>query len=357
MVHNYINWILTGGSSSGIASMEPGDVSGSALWDPVRRAWSKKVIEAIDPNLFEKLPLVKESREFLGPIGKEFITKYGFSKECLIASGSGDNMMGAIGTGNFKEGVVTISLGTSGTAYTFMKKPYVDPDGEIASFCDATGNYLPLLCISNLANGYELYLQTYNISHEQFNTIIKDTYPGNGGKILCPWYEGERTPDLPEAAPIYFGFRPQDFNKTTLARAILEGHIMNLYEGFLKLPVNPKEIRLTGGISKSPVWREVIANIFNCEVVPVLGEGAALGAAIHAAWSYYKHQSIEDIASSFIEFDEPNRIKPDPKLVDRYNDFKKIYLAVSKRIRGKDAGNPFKYFKEFVERYNTPQSK
>lgn len=233
LVHNYINWVLTGGPESAIAAMEPGDVSGSALWDPVRRDWSKKVIDAIDPNLFAKLPPVKENRELLGPIGKEFVTKYGFSKDCMIASGSGDNMMGAIGTGNFKEGVVTVSLGTSGTAYTFMKKPYVDPDGEIASFCDATGNYLPLLCISNLANGYELFLQTYKISHEEFNKIIKETPPGNNGKILCPWYEGERTPDLPEAAPVYFGFTPKDFNKTILARAILEGHIMNLYEGFL----------------------------------------------------------------------------------------------------------------------------
>jgi sugar (pentulose or hexulose) kinase len=262
-------------------------------------------------------------------------------------------MMGAIGTGNYKEGVVTVSLGTSGTAYSFMKKPYVDPEGEIACFCDATGNYLPLLCISNLANGYEAFLQNHNISHEEFNKIIKGTPPGNGGKILCPWYEGERTPDLPEAAPIYFGFTTKDLNEKTIARAIVEGHIMNLYEGFLKLPVKPKEIRLTGGISKSPVWREVIAHIFNCEVVPVLGEGAALGAAIHAAWSYYKDKDIEEIASPFIEIDESNRIKPDLKLVERYNEFKKIYLAVSKRIRGLEAENPFKLFKNYLEKFGT----
>ncbi|MHA1338856.1 MAG: xylulokinase [Promethearchaeota archaeon] len=351
LVHNYINWVLTGGKDGGIIVMEPGDVSGSALWDPVRRTWSKKVIDAIDPELIDKLPPVKDSREFLGPIGKTFVEKYGFSKDCQIASGSGDNMMGAIGTGNYREGVVTISLGTSGTAYTFMKKPYIDPDGEIACFCDATGNYLPLLCISNMANGYEAFLRIYNLNHDQFNELAKKTEAGNGGKILCPWYEGERTPDLPEATPIYFGFTMEDFKPETLARAVLEGHVLNLFEGFQKLPVNPKEIRLTGGISKSPLWRETIANIFNCEVVPVLGEGAALGAALHAAWSYYKNKSISEIADPFIKLDESQRIKPNPSLVERYNILKQIYIAVSRRIRNLDADNPFKLFKKYINKY------
>ncbi|MCP4760573.1 MAG: hypothetical protein GY870_02255 [archaeon] len=352
LVHNYINWVLTGGKDNGIAAMESGDVSGSALWNPVTKNWSDEVINAISPNLKEKLPPVKPNREMIGSIGKAFVERYGFSKDCQISSGSGDNMMGALGTGNFKEGIVTISLGTSGTAYTFMKEPYVDPDGEIASFCDATGNYLPLLCISNMANGYEANLEEYDISHNDFEELIGKTKPGNNGKILCPWYEGERTPDLPEAAPVYLGFGIKDFTKENLCRAVLEGHIMNLYEGFIKLPVNPSEIRLTGGISKSKVWRETIANVFDCEVIHVLGEGAALGSAIHASWSYYKEKDIEEIAKPFIVIDEKTRIKPDPELVNLYKDFKNLYIAVSKRIRGMEGKNPFKLYKEFVEKYS-----
>ncbi|MHA1728718.1 MAG: xylulokinase [Promethearchaeota archaeon] len=353
LVHNYINWILTGGKKTGISVMEAGDVSGSALWNPITRDWSKSVINAISPDLIEKLPPVKNSREPIGVIGDEFVNKYGFSKDCMIASGSGDNMMGAIGTGNYKEGIVTISLGTSGTAYTFMKEAYVDPDGEIACFCDATGYYLSLLCISNLSNGYETILKQYNIDHEEFNEVVKKTYPGNNGKILCPWYEGERTPDLPEAVPIYFGFELNDFTKENLCRAVLEGHIMNLYEGFLKLPVKPVEIRLTGGISKSEIWKYTIANIFNCEVVPVLSEGVALGAALHAAWTYDKEKTINEIADPFILIDEKLRIKPNPKLVQIYNDFKPIYLSVSKRIRGISSENPFKLYKNYFEKYRS----
>jgi xylulokinase len=257
-------------------------------------------------------------------------------------------MMGAIGTGNYREGIVTVSLGTSGTAYSYMTKPYVDPEGEIASFCDATGNYLPLLCISNLANGYEAILKQYNLTHEQFIDVIGKTPPGNNGRMLCPWYEGERTPDLPEAAPIYFGWGLGDFSQEYLCRAVMEGHIMNLYEGFLKLPIKAKEIRITGGISKSQAWRQTIADIFECDVVAVLGEGAAMGAALHAAWSYYKSKSLPEIADSFVVLDQANRVKPNSENIMIYRKFKAQYLAVSQRIRGKTGDNPFKIHKSLV---------
>jgi xylulokinase len=346
LVHNYINWVLTGGKQGGIIAMEPGDVSGSALWDPMSKTWATEILTAISPNLRDKLPEVTESRKPIGTIGKEFVETYEFAEGCVIASGSGDNMMGAIGTGNYKEGIVTISLGTSGTAYTCMKAPFIDVDGEIACFCDALGNYLPLLCISNLANGYEAILQQFDLDHKAFNAIIDSTKPGNRGRVLLPWYEGERTPDLPEAAPIYFGFQLDDFNRETLCRAVLEGHVMNLYEGFIKLPVKPMEIRLTGGISQSRVWRETIANIFNCSVIPVLGEGAALGAALHAAWAYFPRKSIADIADPFILLDEQQRADPttDVANVEAYKNLKKLYLALSKKIRGLPGDNPFQIF-------------
>ena len=348
LVHNYINWWLTGGKNGGVCAMEPGDVSGSALWDPVTRDWNYDVIDAISPELKEKLPPVLPSREPIGKISKELCERFGFSEHCLIASGSGDNMMGAIGTGNYREGVVTVSLGTSGTAYTFMKQPYVDVDGEIATFCDATGNYLPLLCISNLANGYEAILKQYNLNHKEFEEIIAKTAPGNQGRLLLPWYMGERTPDLPDASPVYFGFELSDFTKENLCRAVLEGHILNLYEGFRKLPVNAKEIRLTGGISRSKVWRQTIANIFDCEVIPVLGEGAAMGAALHAAWSFHKDKSIEEIADDFIILEESEREKPKDDIKKVYNILKQEYLALSKRIRGIQADDPFKLRKQLL---------
>jgi len=341
LVHNYINWYLTGG----VCVMEPGDTSGIALWHPGNAVWSQKVINAIDGGLRKKLPEIRPSDQSVGKISPDLAAKFGFSSDCRIDAGSGDNMYGAIGTGNIETGIVTVSLGTSGTAYTFLEKPFIDPEGEIAAFCDSTGNHLPLLCVSNLANGYNQLLHQYDIDHEQFNQLIKKTKAGNDGRLLIPWYEGERTPDVPQAAPVYLGFGLDEFTRENLSRAVLEGHILNLYDGFRRLPVKPKEIRLTGGLSRSVSWRQTIADIFNTAVVPVQGEGAALGAALHAAWVWIKENnresSLADVIRPFIKLDEAQRCTPIPENVSVYNHQKQLFHDLSQAVRTKDAGDLF----------------
>lgn len=345
LVHNFVNWYLTGGKTAGVRVMEPGDVSGTALWNPATGEWSKKVIEAIDPGLWRKLPPVQPSDQSIGTISEALVQKYGFSPECKIDAGSGDNMYGAVGTGNVRPGIVTISLGTSGTAYTFMEEPYIDPTGEIAAFCDSTGHYLPLLCVSNMANGYNMFLETFEISHGDFETLIKRTKPGNAGRIMIPWFTGERTPDVPGAAPFYFGFKLKDFCKSSLARAILEGHVLNLYNGFRRMPVTPVEIRLTGGLSRSEAWRQCIADVFEAETVPAAGEGAALGAALHAAWVWNKEAgraiSLEELVKPFVIPDETRRSKPVPQNVEIYRKQKRLFGALVSRILGAGGKDPF----------------
>ncbi|MBN1155616.1 hypothetical protein JXB12_11930 [candidate division KSB1 bacterium] len=347
LVHNYINWYLTGGKNGGVRVMEPGDTSGMALWHPGKNSWSSKVMNAISPDLVHKIPPLKPSNQMIGNISGELCNAYGFSGDCRIDAGSGDNMYGAVGTGNVSPGIVTVSLGTSGTAYSYMEKPFIDPKGEIAAFCDSTGHYLPLLCVSNLANGYNAILNQYGLSHAAFNEIIKKTNPGCDGRLIIPWYEGERTPDVPLAAPIYFGFQFADFNPDHLCRAILEGHILSLYDGFKQMPITPKEIRLTGGLSQSEAWCQAIADIFETTVVPVEGEGAAMGAALHAAWVYKREKKeavdLQDIVQPFLVLREDRRKSPIPANVSRYKVVKKIYSALSKRIRGVETSDdPFK---------------
>jgi len=341
VVHNYINWYLTGG----VAVMEPGDTSGTALWNPVNRKWSEKVIQAIDPALKKKLPPVTSSCRSIGFVSSSLVKKYGFSPMCKIDAGSGDNMYGAVGTGNIKPGLLTVSLGTSGTAFTILKKASVDPSGEIACYCDSTGNYLPLLCVSNLSNGYNQLQKKYKISHEEFTRIIRQTKPGNQGRLLVPWYVGERTPDLPLASPVYFGFGLDDFNKQTLCRAVLEGHILNLYQGYKRMPVKASQIRLTGGLSQSEAWRQAIADIFEAETIPVLGEGAALGAAVHAAWVWGteagKECSLEELTASFVVLDRKARKRPHPAALRAYRLQKQLYQALTQRIRGQKGEDPF----------------
>lgn len=348
LVHNYINYYLTGG----VCVMEPGDASGMALWNPANGRWSKKVIEAIAPDLADKLPEIKPSDQTIGTINPELIKKFGFSAECQIDAGCGDNMYGAVGTGNVEPGIVTVSLGTSGTAYTFMEKPYVDPTGEIAAFCDSTGHYLPLLCVSNLANGYNEFIRIHGLSHAEFDKMLDLTPAANNGRILIPWYVGERTPDLPLAAPLYFGFGLADFNREKLARAIIEGHILNLYSGFERMPVDVKEIRLTGGLSRSDTWCQMIADIFEAETVRVEGEGAALGAALHAAWVWKKERegsvSLVDLVKPFVIPDEKHRRQPIPENVKVYRKQKALFDALSQRARGLESADPFKIRAELL---------
>ncbi|GAB4363170.1 MAG: xylulokinase [Calditrichia bacterium] len=333
LVHNYINWFLTGG----IRIMEPGDVSGMALRHPGSTEWSEKVCHSISPDLISKLPPVKPSDEMIGTICPSLVESFGFSPECQIAPGSGDNMHGAIGTGNIEPGIVTVSLGTSGTAYTIFNEPYVDTEGEIASFCDSTGKFLALLCVSNMANGYNQILDLYKLNHEEFNQILQQTPAGNRGRILIPWYSGERTPDLPLASPIYFAFRLEDFNREVLCRAVLEGHVLNLYDGYIRMPITPREIRLTGGLSKSEAWCQTIADVFGVQTVPVEGEGAALGAALHAAWVYSKTKgsphSLKELTNAFVRLDESRRKIPQHQ--DIYGPLRSAYHELSRRLRHK----------------------
>ncbi len=354
LVHNYINFYLTGGPNGGVRVMEPGDTSGTALYNIVTGEWSDVVINAIDPGLKAKLAPVQPATQSIGNISSELVERYGLNPECRIDAGSGDNMYGAVGTGNVVEGIVTVSLGTSGTAYTFLPKPYVDPTGEIAGFCDSTGYYLPLLCISNLANGYNEIVRLYEISHQEFTEIIRQSPVGNNGRIIVPWYEGERTPDVPLGALDYFGFGLGDLNrKEVICRGVLEGHLLNLYDGFKRMPVKPSEIRLTGGISRSVAWRETIANMFNAETVAVEGEGAAMGAALHALWVYQREQgqdvALKDVVAPYIKLDESSRVCPNEQDVATYQVLTQEFSALSARLRNQQTDDdPFGLRKQLV---------
>ena len=347
LVHNYINWYLTGGK----IAMEEGDASGTGIWDPVTKTWSENLMNIISDDLVSKLPIVSSATKSIGYISNTLANQYGFDLECRIDAGSGDNMYSALGTGNIEYGTVTISLGTSGTAFTTLDQPFVDKDGEIACFCDSTGKYLPLLCISNMAGGYNTFLEENNLSHTDFETLLTQTPPGNNGNIIIPWYSGERTPDIPEACPIYFGFKYEEMNIKSIARGLIEGHVLNLFAGFSKMPVNPDIIHLTGGLSQSKSWCQMIADIFDCETVPVKGEGAALGAAIHAAWVWKNENGLScdlaQLVNPFIIFEEGLRCKPDKKNVKIYQNLFLSYEALVKRVLGLEGSDPFKLRKEF----------
>ena len=286
--HNYINYWLTGR-----AVMEAGDASGTALFDIKKREWSKKAIRALDDkkDISKCLPEVQNSNEIIGTLKPSVAKTLGLSEKCIVSTGGGDNMMAAIGTGNVKKGVVTASLGTSGTIFAYSDKPVIDEKaGEIAAFCDSTGAWLPLLCVMNCTVSTELVKTAFGISTDQLGKYAKKIKPGAEGLLLLPYFSGERTPNIPDGKGVMYGLTALNFTAAHFCRAAMEGAAMSINYGVELLrskKINPKQIRLTGGGAKNPLWRQICADVFNTECRTLKSEeAAAVGAAIQALWAY-----------------------------------------------------------------------
>jgi len=232
----------------------------------------------------------------------------------IVSAGGGDNMMGAIGTANVEPGRVTASLGTSGTLFAYSAKPAIDPKGEIAAFCDSTDGWLPLVCTMNVTVATEAARNLFGWSHAQMEKEIASVPAGSDGLLFLPYLTGERTPNLPHASGVFHGLTPRTMKPAHLARATMEGVTLGLaygMDGLRQLGVEPSEIRLIGGGSKSAVWRQICADVFGCRVVTVMeAEGAALGAAIQAAAVSEKTKSVRDWANALVKVNASEAVEP-----------------------------------------------
>ena len=283
--HNYLNHHLTRRPH-----MEYGDASGTGLMDVRNLRWSPEAMAAIDPGLAGKLPALSHPREPVGFVRKTVAARFGLGR-VLVSGGGGDNMMGAIGTGNVTPGVSTLSLGTSGTIYSHSGEPFVDPEGEIAAFCDSTGGWLPLLCTMNVTNTTELFKSVFKLNNRALEALAAKAAPGSGGLLFLPFVDGERVPVLPFSSAVFFGLNRGTFDAAHLARSVMEGTILNLGYGFARmraLGLKPYEIRATGGGSKSRVWLQIAADILRTPVVTLKEqEAAAYGGALQSIWCWH----------------------------------------------------------------------
>jgi xylulokinase len=312
--HDYINWWLTG-----VKSMEYGDASGTALLDVKSRTWSKPVLEAVAPGLESKLPPLRSSEIPAGTLRPDLAAQWKVAATVIISSGGGDNMMGAIGTGNVRPGIMTASLGTSGTLYAFSSSPVVDPKGEVAAFCDSTGSWMPLACTMNVTLVTELTRSLFEgWSHDRYAEEAASIPAGSDGLLLLPYLAGERTPNLPRGSGVLHGITVKNLTPAHLARASMEGVTLGLAYGldrFRALEVTPTEIRITGGGTKSTFWRQLCADVFGVPTVCLTSsEGAALGGAVQAAWAAGKDHSEEALhalCDRLVTLDESTRCTPD----------------------------------------------
>lgn len=332
--HDYINYWLTGEKRT-----EFGDASGTAYFDVRERKWSNEVLRAIDESgkLNHCLPEIVQSHEPNGKIRREIAEKFGFSNDVIVSSGGGDNMIAAIGTGNVSPGVVTASLGTSGTIYCLSEKPVVDPRGELAAFCSSDGNWLPLVCTMNVTVSTELTRSLLGLDIKALNEKVATSPAGANGLILLPYFNGERTPALPNAKATLYGIDSTNYTPENICRAAMEGATFGLRYGLDVLRRNgivPNEIRLVGGGAKSKIWRQIVADIFNCPVIcPITQEGGALGAAIQALWCYLVQKgekvSLKELTDDFVSLNESTRTEPEKTIANQYNEIYKKYLELN----------------------------
>lgn len=333
--HDYINFWL-----SGVKRMEYGDASGTALLDVRTREWSKELADFVDPRLIDMLPPVGSSNEVHGTLRADLAKQWGLSESVIISAGGGDNMMGAIGTGNVKPGVITASFGTSGTLYGVADSPVVDGQAEVAAFCDSTDQWLPLVCTMNVTVVTEQIREMFGWTIPQLEAAVASAPLGADGVTFLPYLNGERTPNLPNGTGVLHGLRTTNMSPANLARAAVEGATLGLAYGlkrFRELGLSPSEIRLTGGGSQSAVWRQIAANVFNAEVVTLAtAEGAALGSAIQAAFALLKQQGkvskYEELTDRLVTLDESTRCKPEPEAVAFYSAQLEKFTGLTRRL-------------------------
>jgi len=334
--HDYVNFRLTGHMC-----MEPGDASGTGFFDPVERRFDLAAVEAIDGELAGKLPPLIDSGEPAGELTSAAALELGLQPGILVAAGGGDNMLSAIGSGAVKPGVCVLSLGTSGTLFTYASHPVVDPAGLIAPFCDSTGGWLPLLCVMNVTGVTEEVAALFpGRGHAELTAAAATEPIGSGGLLFLPYLQGERVPDLPQATGTLLGLRPGGLTPGRLYRAALEGTSLNLAWGLDRLRalgLDFEEVRVVGGGSKNELWCRILADTLGAPVQRLREpESGALGGALQAAWACERQDDAAAQLPALVErFVEPEGEPFEPGAgVDAYAELGHRFRAEVERLHG-----------------------
>jgi xylulokinase len=263
--HDWLTFQLTGERVT-----DRGDASGTGWWSPAEGRYREELLALVGGEV-SWLPRV------LGPVEPA-----GEWHGAVVGPGTGDNMAAALGLG-LRPGDLALSFGTSGTAYAVAEQASADPTGTVAGFADATGRFLPLVCTLNATKVTDAVARLLGVDHERFDALALAAPAGAGGLELLPYFDGERTPNLPDATGTLTGLR-SDVTPELLARAAVEGVVANLLAGASALGDAFERVLLIGGGARSAAYRQVVADLSGRPVVvPEEEELVARGAALQAA--------------------------------------------------------------------------
>ena len=285
---DYVRFRLTGERATDMA-----DASGTLMLDVTNRRWSSEVLSAtgIDQVL---LPALFESSDVCGKVSEAGANAAGLKAGTPVVAGAGDQAAGAMGMGIVIPGAVSATIGTSGVVFAATDRPALDPQGRLHTFCHAIPGRWHVMGVTQSA-GLSLRWFRDNFGtqgeggdpYERLSAEAATVPPGSDDLLWAPYLMGERTPHLDANARAALVGLTASHTRAHIVRAILEGVAYSLKDSFtifeaMKVPV--QTIRLGGGGARSPLWRQIQADVYNHEVEIVEAEeGAAYGAAILAA--------------------------------------------------------------------------
>ena len=328
---------------SGTFCTDVSDASGMLLFDVEHKRWSKEMMEICGVKE-SQLAEIFESYETVGTLKPELAAELGLSENVKIAAGAGDNAAAAVGTGTVGDGACNISLGTSGTIFISSEKFGVDEHNALHSFAHADGHYHLMGCMLSAASCNKWWmdeiLRTRDYSGEQKDIDVKEL--GKNHVFFLPYLMGERSPhNDPNVRGTFIGMS-MDTTREELTQAVLEGVVFGLRDSFevaKSLGIQIDRTKICGGGAKSPLWRQMVADILNIRVdIPESEEGPAMGGAMLAAVACGEYASVEEAAAKIVKV--VDTVEPIPenaqRYEERYQQFRKIYPAVKRCSRCKN---------------------
>jgi xylulokinase len=315
---------------TGEFAMDKADGAGTILMDLKSRTWSTTILSRLDIPI-DWLPNLYEGNQITGTVTESAALVTGFQAGTPVVGGGGDQAAQAVGVGATKEGVVALTLGTSGVVFATVDNPFIDPLGRLHSFCHSVPDKWHLMGVMLSAGGsLRWYRDTFapNIKYDELLKTAEQVPAGSDGLVFLPYLTGERVPyPDPIARGAFVGLTVRH-NLAHCTRAVLEGVAFGLKDSFelmktIGLP-RIEQVRVSGGGSKSQLWLQILANVFETELVTVnTSEGAAFGAALLAGVGVGNWKDVNSACDDTIKI--INSITPEPGAIDIYRHYYSIY--------------------------------
>jgi xylulokinase len=331
---DYIRLCLTG-----VRAIDVADASGTLLLDVAHRRWSDAMLEAagLSPDC---LPALHESQEVVGQVTATAAASTGLKEGTPVVAGAGDQAAGATGMGIVRPGDVSATIGTSGVVFAATDAPITDPMGRLHTFCHAIPGRWHVMGVTQAAGlSLRWFRDNFGVDHgsepyDQLSAEAAKAPPGAGGVLWAPYLMGERTPHLdPDARAALVGLAA-DHTRANVIRAILEGVAFSLKDTltiFHELGVPVQAIRVGGGGARSPLWRQIQADVYGQAVETVQAdEGAAYGAALLAGVGAGVWPSVDEACDAVVRV--AKRTSPEPGAIrvmqQTYSGYRRLYPAL-----------------------------